>query len=52
MSKDRALDYSRVQAIIEERRRSTKVAPEVQNELGLRKQSSSLTIREAIRLIS
>lgn len=52
MSRERALEYERVQAAIEVRRRSTIVSPKVQEALGLRKINPALTIRDAIRLVS
>lgn len=49
MSKERMLEYERIQAFIEARRKTTLVAPEVQKQLGIRTVSHSFTIRDAIR---
>jgi len=49
LSKEKALEYERIQAFIEVRRRTTLVSPEVQKQLGMRKISHSLTIRELLK---
>ncbi len=52
LSEQRALEYERVQALIEVRRRTTLVAPEVQRQLGLDGGVRNITIRGALDAIS